>query len=413
MISAVIRRSLRRLADSSGSAKRDARRGDIEVALRLRRKASARSARRSASPASMRRRVRHLAASRPSCRCSGARDRSRPRSQPGCARPACRTRLPSKHRRSSAIHRNPIDPRITSPIIIADVVAGWAASMALNTTCAVMPSGRLDNGRNAAKSVASRVARSVSTTGRRRWLSAVARPWPGRCFSTGRTPPAISPCGLRARERRDLLRRRAEGTVADHARRRRQPARRPPECNRHRCRPRADPAAISRPPSRAASSPVRRVALDTARHRPHPADRPANAAARAAAPGRLPDRPEPAHRGRARSRNDAVSALTCAGTVDIALEQDQAERVGRAQKGGLVRLDAGPRYSADECARRHRRGLTACGVQGSSRAPINSSGRRIGRRRPSGWSRIPMPRSDSRTESAPGNRFPCRRDRPS
>src|SRR3569623_1520279 len=55
--------------------------------------------------------------------------------------------------------------------------AGAMGSMALNTTCAVMAIGRPASGLNAAKSVTSSVARSALPTGRRLWLSAVARPW--------------------------------------------------------------------------------------------------------------------------------------------------------------------------------------------------------------------------------------------
>ncbi len=45
---------------------------------------------------------------------------------------------------SSLISRpwNPINPRITSRTIVTEVVAGATGSMAENTTCAVMPSGR-------------------------------------------------------------------------------------------------------------------------------------------------------------------------------------------------------------------------------------------------------------------------------
>src|SRR5262249_28762741 len=46
----------------------------------------------------------------------------------------------------------PITRRITSPIIIADVVAGAPGSRLVNTTCAVMASGRASSGRNARKS---------------------------------------------------------------------------------------------------------------------------------------------------------------------------------------------------------------------------------------------------------------------
>src|SRR5450830_118172 len=92
--------------------------------------------------------------------------------------------------------RNPINPRITSCTIVTEVVAGASGSMAENTTWAVMPSGREAKGRKAAKSVDSRVARSVSTTGNLAWLSMLARPCPGRCLSTGRTPPASRPCAI-------------------------------------------------------------------------------------------------------------------------------------------------------------------------------------------------------------------------
>src|SRR5580692_3308607 len=88
---------------------------------------------------------------------------------------------------------NPIESRITCCTIVTEVVAGATGSIALNTTCAVIPSGRPASVRNAAKSVSSSVARSVPTTGSFWWLSAVARPWPGMCLSTGRTPPSIRP----------------------------------------------------------------------------------------------------------------------------------------------------------------------------------------------------------------------------
>src|SRR5262249_31492882 len=79
---------------------------------------------------------------------------------------------------SSLISRpiNPIESRITLATILAEVVAGATGSMAVNTTWAVMPNGRARSGRKAAKSVVSSAARSVVTTGRPWWLSAVARP---------------------------------------------------------------------------------------------------------------------------------------------------------------------------------------------------------------------------------------------
>ena len=111
---------------------------------------------------------------------------------------------------------NPMKPRITSRIIVAEVVAGSTGSMAVKTTCAVIPNGKFFSGRNAAKSVASSVARSACTTGSCSWLSAVARPWPGMCLSTGSTPPSMQALGDGGGDGRDLVRRLAIGAVADH-----------------------------------------------------------------------------------------------------------------------------------------------------------------------------------------------------
>jgi hypothetical protein len=49
---------------------------------------------------------------------------------------------------SSLINKpwNPITPRITCLTIVAEVVAGWAGSNALNTTCAVIAIGRSASG---------------------------------------------------------------------------------------------------------------------------------------------------------------------------------------------------------------------------------------------------------------------------
>ena len=93
-------------------------------------------------------------------------------------------------------------------------------SIAVNTTCAVIAIGSVASGRKAAKSVASSVSRSALTTGSLLWLSAVARPWPGICLSTGRTPPSCKPSAIAASKRRHLVRRRC------HRRGRRSPDRR-------------------------------------------------------------------------------------------------------------------------------------------------------------------------------------------
>ena len=96
-----------------------------------------------------------LAASRPSCRCNAGSCRIRRPSEPGCARRSSRPARSSPT--SSLINRpwNPIKPRITCSIIVAEVVAGWAGSMAENTTCAVIAIGRSAKGLKAAKSVRS------------------------------------------------------------------------------------------------------------------------------------------------------------------------------------------------------------------------------------------------------------------
>ena len=50
-------------------------------------------------------------------------------------------------------------------VMFSEGLNGAMGSIALNTTCAVIPSGSFASGRKAAKSVASSVARSASTTG--------------------------------------------------------------------------------------------------------------------------------------------------------------------------------------------------------------------------------------------------------
>ena len=112
-------------------------------------------------------------ASRRACRCNEARHRSRPRAPRARARRSCRTAPPWKCRRSSAGHRTRSNPRITSRTIVTEVVAGASGSMAVNTTCAVIPIGRSASGRKAAKSVtpASRGRRRppAARGGCRRW----------------------------------------------------------------------------------------------------------------------------------------------------------------------------------------------------------------------------------------------------
>ena len=119
---------------------------------------------------------------------------------------------------SSLINRpwNPINPQITCLTIVTEVVAGATGSIALNTTCAVIPSGMPANGLKAAKSVASSVARSVSTTGSLWWLSAAARPWPGRCFSDRKNAAGLKAISDRLGNCRDLARFAAIGAITDN-----------------------------------------------------------------------------------------------------------------------------------------------------------------------------------------------------
>src|ERR1700704_3169321 len=52
-----------------------------------------------------------------------------------------------------------------------------------------MAAGKWASLRNGTKSTASSSCRVAVTTGRSKWLSAVARPCPGICLMTGSTPP--------------------------------------------------------------------------------------------------------------------------------------------------------------------------------------------------------------------------------
>ena len=99
---------------------------------------------------------------------------------------------------------------------IGETVAGAAGSMALNTTCAVIAIGAPRKAAKGAKSRAASSSRLAATTGSSRWLSARARPWPGMCLTTGRTPPGEQALAERAAERGDALGRTREGARADH-----------------------------------------------------------------------------------------------------------------------------------------------------------------------------------------------------
>ena len=142
-----------------------ARRAEIERRGGLPRAPSAASARRAASPASCgasaatAAHLVHLAVAVEHHVAAGRERRARALGERAGQRP---------HRHVVA-HQQPVEAdRIRESLartIVAEVVAGATGSIAVNTTCAVMPIGSFASGRNAAKSVASSVARSASTTG--------------------------------------------------------------------------------------------------------------------------------------------------------------------------------------------------------------------------------------------------------
>src|SRR5262249_9366905 len=91
---------------------------------------------------------------------------------------------------SSLINRpwNPINPRITCRTIVTEVVAGATGSMALKTTCAVIPIGKSASGRNAAKSTASRGARGGGEGGQFGGVSEGGPAVPRKVLYPGETP---------------------------------------------------------------------------------------------------------------------------------------------------------------------------------------------------------------------------------
>ena len=139
----------------------------------------------------------------------------------------------------------------------AEVVAGATGSMAVNTTCAVIPSGR-SRQRPEGGEIGRFERRAVGIDDRQRARG--CRHWrgrgPGMCLSTGSTPPVHQALGHRRARSPRPFRRVAIGAVADHGIGAARPAHRRAAGSRRRCRARARSAAISRAPSRAAASPA-------------------------------------------------------------------------------------------------------------------------------------------------------------
>ena len=183
----------------------------------------------------------------------------------------------------------------------------------------------------------------------RRWLSACPRPWPGMCLSTGRMPPCSSPSAMARGDGRHSPGVVAIGAVADH---------RVGAGDRHVGQRQAidgdaegDEVGGDQPaPRRAAARPspgsmiVQRA--DTPRRR---VDRPMRRAEALHPAALLIDQ----DRGiglPTRSRIPPTSRATCAGDVDVALEQDEAPRPLRAEKRALFGGQCRAGYAGDECA---------------------------------------------------------------
>ena len=140
-----------------------------------------------------------------------------------------------------------------------------------------------------------------------RWLSAWARPWPGMCLITGRTPPAISPSAAARPSAPTSSAVSAVGAVADdvvgaglrHVQHRRAVDVDADGGEVVGDQPRAQPGDLA---------PQQRIVGRPARHRRGPADSGASAAAPAAARARPPGRSAPARPARRRSRAGPSSA---------------------------------------------------------------------------------------------------------
>ena len=137
------------------------------------------------------------------------------------------------------------------------------------------------------------LSRRVSTFGSRKWVSAVARPWPGMCFRTGKTPPCASPRSRPGRSSRPWPAP-SVGAVADHrigARNRQVRQRQAVHCDAEVEQVGGDQAGTQARGLQAQAPDRGRTAGRT----PRRAVKPANAVVPAAPPGRLPGRSGPGH----------------------------------------------------------------------------------------------------------------------
>ena len=227
--------------------------------------------------------------------------------------------------------------------------------MAVYTTWAVIPSGRSKSGRNAAKSVAS----ASPDQSRRRGAPHGCPPWRGRArdmLEHRQNALGQQALGDRARQRGDLVRRLPIGAVADdrvgagdrHIRDRQAIH---VDADARRDRQQSGERRDGRPSCRSRHR-GRRCG-----HKRHRADRPANAAGRGAERGRLPGRRARARRARPPREKMPSGWLTCAGRLDVALEENEPPRLGLAQKRALRGRQGRARNPGDESACRHRRDI--------------------------------------------------------
>ena len=121
--------------------------------------------------------------------------------------------------RSSLISRpsKPMLPRMTSSVTRLEMLAGASASIGGEHDMRRHRRGQSGKSRNGTKSEASSSSRVAVTTGRSKWLSAMARPCPGMCLMTGSTPPGHQAFRHRRAQRSHILRRRRIGPIADDA----------------------------------------------------------------------------------------------------------------------------------------------------------------------------------------------------
>ncbi len=260
----------------------------------------------------------------------------------------------------------------------------------------------------------SSVARSACTTGSLRWLSALARPWPGMCLSTGSTPPSARPSAIargnaprpspayrHRRGRRSPGRRRCTGTSASG----RQSTLMPSGSRSDGDQPGAQSGR---------GEAQRRIAVVELPHRPRPADRPASAAGRAAAPGPPSWSTRTGASAPTSCKASATRPVTWALSSMLRLNRIRPHGRASRRKARSSAVRVGPDSPVMNARARHRRGLTCAAPRGSRQAAQSISwlAQRNRRRPTSGSSKAAPPPRGCRTDRPwRGRRRPCCRGR--